>query len=104
MDEGGQLTAAISKDADGALVVRLAGELDMCTYDLAATAVETAVHRTGSGGLAIDLSALTFIDAGGVRVMARLRNWSHETGVPLSLRGAHGVVARVLSLCGLTTS
>jgi anti-anti-sigma factor len=102
MSSGEQLTAEVSVAHGGGRVVQLAGELDMATCELAAAVLESASRQTGAGGLTIDLSDLRFIDACGVTALVRTHNGAQAAGVRLRLCGVHGLVARVLGLCGLT--
>jgi anti-sigma B factor antagonist len=98
----GQLTAEVSVARDGTHIVRLAGELDMATYERAARTLAAASRRAGAAGLTIDLSDLEFIDASGVTALVRTHNWARAAGVRIRLQGVHGLVGRVLGLCGLT--
>ena len=72
-------------------VVFLSGELDVGTVRTARAVLQEAGRRT-DGPLVIDLSALTFCDSSGVRVLlgAVLRAQSR----PVVLRNPHGMAAR----------
>jgi anti-anti-sigma factor len=96
-----QLIAEVSVAEGDGRIVRLVGELDLATYQRAAAALEFGSRQAGAGGLIIDLSGLRFIDAAGVGALVRTHNWAVAAGVPMTVRGAGGLVARVLGLCGL---
>ena len=102
MGRVGQLTTEVSVDHRDFPIVRLSGELDMASYEQAAMVLESATRHMGPGELTIDLSDLTFIDASGVTALVRTHNWAQAAGVRIELRGIHGLVARVLGLCGVT--
>jgi len=85
----------------GDRIVWLAGELDMGGYDRAVAALDSAIDGSDGAGTIIDLSGLRFIDAGGIRALVEALQRAQAAKTPLELRGAYGLVERVLWLCGL---
>jgi len=86
----------------GVGVVRVAGELDAATAGLLDDGLSLASVMAGDR-LVVDVSRLSFMDVAGVRVMAA----AHERRVAagscgLVVRGASGIVRRVLEVTGLT--
>ena len=80
-------------------VAFLAGELEADTAERARAAVNAALAHA-SGRVVVDLSALTFCDSTGVRVLAgALRR---AGGRPVVLRNPHSTVRKVLDLTGMT--
>jgi stage II sporulation protein AA (anti-sigma F factor antagonist) len=51
--------------------------------------------------LVIDLSAVTFLDSSGIRVLVHAYQALNEAGGSLRVRGATGVVRRALEIVGL---
>lgn len=93
------ITTRIGADA---VVVHLAGELDLATVPQL-----RAVLRTTFAGPAlpaevrVDLAAASFIDAAGVGVLVEGRETARRAGVGFSIYNPSGVVRRVLDILGL---
>jgi anti-sigma B factor antagonist len=82
----------------GAVVVHLSGEIDMAN----APAISRAIVRklTGAGAVLIDLTEITFLDSGGVRLLDVLVGDLDDHGVPIRfLVGEGGVARKTLELC-----
>ena len=81
--------------------VRLAGELDIVT---AARLRDVLVSLPGPA-IVVDLSDLEFIDAAGLSALVlaiRHHEGNGEPGRQLAVRGAHGLVRRVIEVGGLS--
>jgi len=82
----------------GAVVVHLAGEIDMAN----APGISRAIVRqlTSAAGVLIDLTAVTFLDSAGVRLLDVLVGdlEDHGTGVRLVVDEG-GVARKTLELC-----
>jgi anti-anti-sigma factor len=79
--------------------VHLHGEVDMATL----AAFEVTLER-GMGtdrDLVLDLSGLTFIDAAGLRLLARADQRMRETGRRLRLQRTNSNVLRLFRLVGI---
>jgi anti-sigma B factor antagonist len=83
-------------DEDGEVVLRLAGDLDVESepeFELAVEALGGPRER-----LVFDMSAVTFIDSGGLRVIARTLTRLQQDGGNLLLRGPSPRVIRALEI------
>ncbi|MGW6877557.1 STAS domain-containing protein [Streptomyces xanthophaeus] len=78
------------------VVVTLAGELDLDTCSCVTEAV--AALALEGRVLAVDLSALTFMDSMGLNVLLRLRERARAEGWSLELRGVPAQTLRVFDL------
>jgi anti-anti-sigma factor len=91
----------IERHAAGARrTIVLHGELDLATAGRATAAIAEALSSDG-GGVVLDLTRLTFMDASGARVVAACRARAAREGHELMVRIAPGPAARCLELCGL---
>jgi anti-sigma B factor antagonist len=84
---------------NGACVLQIAGELDAMGADAFAGHADAAV-RSLPGPVLVDLSGLTFIDAGGARVLDAVMQ-TLPGGRPASVRACPRRVRRVLDMLGL---
>lgn len=85
----------------GADVFALAGELDR---DASAELRERLVSATASSTAAtivLDLSGVTFIDAGCVRVIMGVWDATTDRGQELRVEGLHGIPDKVFDILGL---
>jgi anti-anti-sigma factor len=94
---------AIITEHDGQRsVLRLQGELDVCTKDHLRRAISSALEHHPSM-LVLDLSALGFMDCSGLSVLVwahkRLAERQHE----LLIAGSQPIVRRLICLMGLNT-
>jgi anti-anti-sigma factor len=92
----------VTEHHDQQSLLRLEGELDVCSTDYLRRAVSDALDREPKTVVA-DLSALGFADCAGLSVLA----WAHEIqaahGRELIITGCQPVVRRLLSLTGFDT-
>jgi anti-anti-sigma factor len=83
-------------------VLRLQGELDVCTRDRLRRAISSALRHSPQL-LVLDLSALGFMDCSGLSVLV----WAHqrlaEQDCRLLITGAQPIVQRLIHLTGLDT-
>jgi len=89
----------ITDDDRVRLVVR--GELDLLAAPSLRTALLEASHHDGAT-IALDLSAVTFIDSTGISVILQAWQRANGAGGRLVLSAASPVVARVIEATGLT--
>jgi anti-anti-sigma factor len=73
-------------------VIALAGELDLAGEDR----VRDALASCRSSRVVVDLALLDFIDARGVAALCDAGELLEAAGAQLEVRGAHGIVRRVL--------
>lgn len=82
-------------------VVVLRGELDISTLD-EATALIEAAEADAPPVLVVDLSALTFVDSSGVRLVLLADRRARDARRTLQVRLGHGPALRVFRALGLT--
>jgi anti-sigma B factor antagonist len=85
---------------EGGVVLAVTGELDLAT---APRLEEALLERTPGRRLVIDLSACTFLDSSGVRVIATTANGMASEGGRLELVVVDSGIARVLEITGIDT-
>jgi anti-sigma B factor antagonist len=83
-----------------AVTVSVAGELDIATR-LTFEAYLDEVLSAGPGEIIIDLSRLSFVDAGGLRALVALRARAERQQTPLVLTGVSVRTLRILKIAGL---
>jgi anti-sigma B factor antagonist len=90
----------VTEHHGGRSVLSLLGELDLCNKDLLAGAIGTALER-GARTLVVDLSALDFMDCGGLSVLVETRKQLAEGQGRLVITGSQPIVRRLFHLMGL---
>ncbi|WP_405878437.1 STAS domain-containing protein [Streptomyces sp. NBC_01384] len=83
--------------------LRLEGEIDLCSRDLLAAALDEAV-RFGSGDLHVDLTSVTFIDVAGTRMMTTAAKTLSRDGRRLLLHATPPGTRKVIHLLGWETT
>jgi len=86
------------REGDGAVVVRVAGEIDMST----APRFEAVVHAAGDTAavLVLDVSDVSYMDSSGLRVLMTV-NRARGEGGRIHLRGASTQLRRLLAITGI---
>jgi anti-sigma B factor antagonist len=102
IDDAPVTLRAAREDRDETAVLLLAGELDMSTAPQVSDLVDEALSD-GRSQILVDLSEVTFCDSTGMSAFVRGHYRCTEAGGWLRLTGAHGTVARVLAISGLST-
>ena len=83
---------------DGAVVLRISGDLDIAVEDDAVSAVADAFATDPPPSLLVlDLSAVEFMDSSGLRALLRMHN---RHGPQIRLGPVSNVVERLLELTG----
>jgi anti-anti-sigma factor len=95
-----QLELAYQVTPDGKAVVRLRGELDIATADQAYTYLRDAVDNQ-DGPVLMNLSELTFCDAAGLGVFARVAGHARRSGQSLKMTAARPALLRIMHITGL---
>ena len=91
----GQVTYARLGSTD---LIRLTGEIDMA--NAASIGREIVSHVTGDGAVLIDLTAVSFLDSAGVRLLDALVGDLDDHGTAIRLVVGEGGAARMtLQLC-----
>jgi anti-sigma B factor antagonist len=97
-DEAGDLAVDVAEEL-GARVLRMSGELDFAVAPGLLPRVAELV--AGASGVVLDLTAVTFFDSSGVRLVDRLARECGRDDVPFSVVARPGTAtARVLDIVG----
>lgn len=85
---------------DGYQVVSVSGELDIATAEQAYAYISDVIDR---GGLpvSVDMGGVTFCDASGLGVLARVASLAREKGRQLRLTAARPSLLRIMRITGL---
>jgi anti-sigma B factor antagonist len=94
-----QLELTFQPDGDAA-TVHVRGELDIATAE-AAFAYLRDVVDTELGLVLLDLSELTFCDAAGLGVLARVAGYAHRAGRSLTLIAARPSLVRIMRITAM---
>jgi len=78
-------------------VVSLYGQLDLANADR----VRDGLCAVAGSKVVVDLSGLQFLDSSGIAALLSARSRIVERGNGFALRGAKGIVRRVLEVTGL---
>ena len=98
--ESVQLELSHSIGADGYQVVSVSGELDIATADQAYAYI-TEVIDSWPVPLQVDLSGLTFCDASGLGVLAKIANHARRMGRQLRLTSVRPSLLKIMRITGL---
>jgi anti-anti-sigma factor len=86
--------------ADGKATVRVRGELDIATADQAYSYLRDVVDKQ-DGPVTMNLAELTFCDAAGLSVLARVAGYAREAGRSLKLTAARPSLVRIMHITGM---
>src|SRR5271155_4323586 len=95
-----QLELAYQVAADGKATVRFTGELDIATADQAYAYLRDVVDNQ-DGPVMMNLSELTFCDAAGLGVLARVAVHARRAGRTLKLTAARPSLLRIMHITGM---
>jgi anti-anti-sigma factor len=98
-----QLELSRQAGADGYPVIRVAGELDIATAEKAYSYISDIIDG-GPAPVTVDLSGLTFCDASGLGVLARIARHAKQAGRQLKLSSARPSLLKLMRLTGLDVS
>ena len=94
------LDVSVAVSSGGRVTIRAAGELDALSAPVLRQAVDAAC-AAGSRRVVVDLRAVTFINAPGLRAIKHARRVADERGARLELATCPGHVARLLHMVAL---
>jgi anti-anti-sigma factor len=94
-----QFEAMTSSDA-GRVVVSLVGECDMTVRDELAAALLAGVEQAPH--VVANLGGVTFLDSTGVHALVTAYHAARDRGGVFYAVGAHGIVAEILDLTGVS--
>ena len=95
-----QLELSCRAGADGYQVISLAGELDIATAEQAYSYISEVIDGR-QAPVSVDLSGLTFCDASGLGVLARIARHARQAGRQLSLTAARPSLLKIMRITGL---
>ena len=98
-----QLELSCRTDGDGNQVVSVTGELDIATAEQAYTFISDVIDawETGLTPVSVDLSGLTFCDASGLSVLARIARHARQAGRQLRLTAPRPSLLKIMRITGL---
>ncbi|MGZ4749397.1 MAG: STAS domain-containing protein [Oryzihumus sp.] len=92
---------ATATTSGGDARVRLVGELDMATASQLVSLVETLL-RGGHRDVVLDLTGLTFVDAGGLAGLVAAHTLCRNEEADLTISGCRPLTQQLLALTGLS--
>ncbi len=95
-----QLELAYAVGGDGRATVRVTGELDIATADQAFAYLRDVVDSQ-DGPVTMNLAELTFCDAAGLGVLARVAGYAKRSGRSLKLTAARPSLLRIMRITGM---
>jgi anti-anti-sigma factor len=95
-----QLELAFQVTTDGRATVRMQGELDIATADQAYAYLRHVVDSQ-DGPVTMNLAELTFCDAAGLGVLARIAGYARRSGRSLKLTAARPSLLRIMRITGM---
>jgi anti-sigma B factor antagonist len=95
-----QLELSCRADEDGSQVISVTGELDIATAEQAYSYISEIIDGRETP-VSVDLSALTFCDASGLGVLARVARHAREAGRQLRLTSARPSLLKIMRITGL---
>jgi anti-sigma B factor antagonist len=98
-----QLELSSRTDGDGSQIVSMTGELDIATAEQAYTYLSDVLDawETGLVPVSVDLSGLTFCDASGLGVLARIARHARRAGRQLTLTAVRPSLLKIMRITGL---
>ena len=95
------LSYQISRREDGAVVLRLLGELDLNVRDEVRDGVLAAVAQAGPSGVVLDFAGTDFIESEAMGALIDGLSAARLAGIPFTAVNATGIVHRVLQVSGV---
>jgi anti-anti-sigma factor len=95
-----QLELSCQVDGDGNQIVSVAGELDIATAEQAYLYISDVIDAWPTP-VSVDLSGLTFCDASGLGVLARIARHARQAGRQLKLTAARPSLLKIMRITGL---
>jgi anti-anti-sigma factor len=96
-----QLQLRYQRTADGQAMVNLCGELDIATAERAHAYLRAVLDSDKKGKLILNLADLTFCDAAGLGVLAKLASHARETGRSVRLAAPRASLVRIMRITGM---
>ncbi|MBV9857026.1 MAG: STAS domain-containing protein [Streptosporangiaceae bacterium] len=103
ISQDAQLELSCRQVPDGQAVITMRGELDIATAGEAYSYIRDVLDRR-RGPITLDVTGLTFCDASGLGVLARLAAQARRAGRRLSLTGARPPLVRIMRITGMDSA
>jgi len=89
--------------AGATCTVILSGELDVSIRDEMAAVLLSELNRPGTTAVRADLSAVSFLDSGGIAALIKVRHDADAAGLSFTIADPRGPVRRTLEVTGVLT-
>lgn len=96
-----QLELGYQRTADGQAMVNVRGELDIATAEQAHAYLRRVMDGEKKGKVTLNLADLTFCDAAGLGVLAKVAGYARRTGRTLRVSGARPSLLRIMRITGM---
>jgi anti-sigma B factor antagonist len=96
-----QLRLQYQLTSDGHAMVSMRGELDIATAERAHAYLRSVLDSDKKGKLILNLADLTFCDAAGLGVLARLAGHARRTGRAVLLTAPRPQLVRIMRITGM---
>jgi len=99
-EEPAQLELSCKTGANGYQIVSVTGELDIATAEQAYSYISEVIDGRPAP-VTLDLSGVTFCDASGLGVLARISRHARQAGRQLKLTAARPSLLKIMRITGL---
>jgi anti-anti-sigma factor len=96
-----QLELGYQRTADGHAMVNVRGELDIATAEEAHAYLRRVVDGEKKGKITLNLADLTFCDAAGLGVLAKVAGYARRTGRTLRVTAVRPSLLRIMRITGM---
>jgi anti-anti-sigma factor len=96
-----QLDFGYRRTADGQAMVTVVGELDIATAEQAHAYLRRVVDGEKKGKITLNLADLTFCDAAGLGVLAKVAGHARRTGRTLRVTAVRPSLLRIMRITGM---
>jgi anti-sigma B factor antagonist len=102
--QGTQLEFRYQRTADGHALISARGELDIATAAHAHAYLRTVLDSEKKGKVTLNLAELTFCDAAGLGILARVAGYARRTGRSLRLASPRPSLVRIMRITGMDSA
>jgi anti-anti-sigma factor len=96
-----QLQLRYQRTADGQAMVNVRGELDIATAERAHVYLRAVLDSDKKGKVILNLADLTFCDAAGLGVLAKVASHARQTGRSVRLTSPRPALIRIMRITGM---
>jgi anti-anti-sigma factor len=96
-----QLQLLYQRTADGQAMVNVRGELDIATAERAHVYLRAVLDSDKKGKVILNLAELTFCDAAGLGVLAKVASHGRRTGRSVRLASPRPALIRIMRITGM---